>query len=49
MGEAVWAGGQLVALLGGAYMFYGFVAGMWNAAHEPAALVLTKDQFALVA
>lgn len=49
MGEVVWAGGQMVALLGAAYMFYGFAVAMWNAAHEPVALELTKDQFALVA
>jgi hypothetical protein len=51
MGEVVWTGGQLVGLLGGAYLFYGFVAGAMEALRaEPAvAVVMTKDQFALVA
>jgi hypothetical protein len=51
MGEFVWTTGQVVGLLGGAYLFYGYVAGMVTALHhnEATVLVLTKNQFALVA
>jgi hypothetical protein len=51
MGEAMWMG-YWVGLCGGAYLFYGCVAGMWAALHEPkpvVAVAFTKDQFALVA
>ena len=39
MGEVVWAGAQWVGLVGAAYLFYGFAAGVAGAFHQPVAAV----------